>query len=155
MNRTWAASRGRFGATKSRVSSDHVALPVARTLSSIGPMTFQLSDHASRPGRPRKRGCLASPRKGRYASLYRIVKSAPHHSTIGTRDVRQMLTDVRRFCGHSLVAPSDVVDQSRASRRLASSLSPGKTRPRRDEEVVLIAASRVTPDEASGLVRRF
>src|SRR5262245_16817413 len=92
-------------------SSDQVACPVVITLSNIGPITSQTSGQISRPGRPNARPRF-SPRIGRQLSLNIRVSSAPHQMTIGNFEFRQMLTAVRRLCGHDLIGPRGVFDQS-------------------------------------------
>ena len=52
------------------------------------------------------------PSTGRYASLKMKTSSAPHHTTIGNRESRQMLTAERRLCGHPDIGPMGVRDQS-------------------------------------------
>src|SRR5262245_49702390 len=113
-----------------RVSSDQLALAVARTDSIMGPMVVHISDHACLPERPSTAGCLAGPRKELYASLYSSVMVGPHQTCMGNRDMRQMRTAMRRFWGQASGGPRSLVDQSKARMRAASSLSPGKMRER-------------------------
>src|SRR5688572_3740134 len=50
-----------------------------------------------------------------------LVSCGPHHSIIGNRLPRQMLTAVFRLCGHRSIGPSGVRDQSNARTRAAMS----------------------------------
>src|SRR5262245_12379812 len=56
-----------------------------------------------------------------------MASSGPHQRMMGKAQSRQMLTEVRRDCGHPSTGPRAVRDQSCSRMRLAISLSPGKT----------------------------
>src|SRR5688500_1636890 len=52
-----------------------------------------------------------------------LMSCGPHHSIIGNRLPRQMLTAVRRLCGHLSIGPIGVFDQSSPRMRAAMSQS--------------------------------
>lgn len=58
--------------------------------------------------------------------MYSITILGPHHTRMGNREQRQVLTTVRSDCGHEETGPSAVFDQSVRRISRAISLSPGK-----------------------------
>ena len=89
-------------------------------------MMFQISGNTSRPGVPNACGCLA-PIRDTYASLYNMTSSRPHHTRIGNRECRHVLTMVRRLWGQPDTGPSGVADQSRECISAPISPPPGRT----------------------------
>src|SRR6478736_3303028 len=53
-----------------------------------------------------------------------LTSDGPHQTNIGNRELRQMLTAMRRLCGQSCEGPNGVADQSRSSRSRAVGDSP-------------------------------
>src|SRR5690349_23298993 len=51
-----------------------------------------------------------------------LMYSGPHHTNIGKRELRQMLTAVARLCGQPPIGPSGVSSQRNSRTRAAISL---------------------------------
>src|SRR3954471_23354010 len=55
-----------------------------------------------------------------------MTRSGPHHTRMAKREFRQVLTEVRRLCGHLSISPSFVLDQSMVRMSAPSSLPPDR-----------------------------
>lgn len=80
------------------------------------------------------------------ASLWMLISSGPHQSIIGNRLSRQMLTAVRRLCGHRSIGPSGVRDQSYSPMRRA--ISPSHSDP------ALVGSDRSSINDCSSMLFR-
>src|SRR5215213_3281855 len=99
-----------------------------------GPMSGQISAHTSWAGRPSAHGYLRPSVSRRYASLQKNVSCGPHAIHIANREVRTMLTTVRRLCGQVSGGPPGGPPAAR----------PGWSRQRRDP------APRPAPPSSAG-----